>query len=266
MVFSVNWWAKNENFAQTNFIVGKNALSLFAGLTTVIGILSTIELIPRLFFNINVKDSWTIGKEFLMVVLLLFTITILNYLLIIFLSKSSFYTNDLYLFLNAFLYVLIIGFTPTIMVVWVNYTIILKRNLKRVEEYNNILEKRIKEEGSGEVLHIQTNNKNEILHLDVKLFLYAKAEGNYLDVYIKRGEDIECSTYRFTVQSLLNHLEDYDHIVSTHRSYVVNLNQITSTSGNARNFKIKFDNVDGDVPVSRSRFQAFKEALNVEKE
>ncbi|WP_062055508.1 LytTR family DNA-binding domain-containing protein [Aquimarina longa] len=266
MVYGVNLLTVNENGMNTDYEFSKSLLCAFAGLTTFFSILLVIEIIPRLFFKPDLKENWTIGKECLLIVSLFFAIAIFNNTMSVILIKEP-SGNILLRFLNASLYVVILGIVPAFLLIWINYTILLKENLKKVSLYNEHLKSRIipKENEISDTINIQTNNKNEVLELDVNTFLFAKSEGNYIDVFTKESSNAKFKPYRLTIQKLEEALSDYPFIISTHRSYVINIRNISNTSGNARNYRISFEGVPHKVPVSRNKFQEFKEAFSVKK-
>ncbi|WP_428740962.1 LytTR family transcriptional regulator DNA-binding domain-containing protein [Tenacibaculum sp.] len=149
-----------------------------------------------------------------------------------------------------------------LIIIWINYVVILKENLKSVKAYNEQLQKELKLKDKEAVLYIETNNINETLILDLNTFLFAKSEGNYVDIYTKNLNTVDVKPYRISIQKLLTDLSDYPFIFSTHRSYIINIKNIRRTSGNARNYKISFSDISQEVPVSRNKFKVFKEAFD----
>ncbi|WP_074410281.1 MULTISPECIES: LytTR family DNA-binding domain-containing protein [Aquimarina] len=266
LIYIINVLAVDESYVNTNFVFSKPLLCILAGLMTFFSILLVLEVIPRVFFKPDLKENWTIGKECLLIVSLLFVITIFNNTLSLVISKEP-SDNIILHFLNSSLYVVLLGIVPAFLLVWINYTILLKENLKKVSLYNEQLESRItftKSEVS-DIISIQTSNKNEVLELDIGSFLFAKSEGNYIDVFTKTSGKVHCKPYRLTIQKLEEELNSYAFIISTHRSYVINIRNINTTSGNARNYRISFEGVPHEVPVSRNKFQAFKDAFTIKK-
>ncbi|WP_103865497.1 LytTR family DNA-binding domain-containing protein [Aquimarina sp. I32.4] len=267
LICVVNLMAIDENYVNENFIFSKSLVCSLAGLATFLSIVFVVEFIPRLFFTPDLKESWTIGKEILLILSLLLVIILFNNSMSFMISKKHTSFNILLRFLDSSFYVVTIGIVPAFVIVWLNYTILLKENLKEISLYNKQLESRVaKRENTGStIINIQSNNKNEVLNLDIDTFLFAKAEGNYIDVFTKKNKVVTCKPYRLTIQKLEDVLADYPFIISTHRSFVVNLKNISSTSGNARNYRIKFNGTPQEVPVSRNKFQAFKDAFNIKK-
>ncbi|PKV50610.1 LytTR family transcriptional regulator [Aquimarina sp. MAR_2010_214] len=266
LICIVNVLAVDQNYVDINFVFSKPFLCTLAGLMTFFSILLVLEVIPRIFFKPDLKENWTVGKECLLIVSLLFVIAIFNNTLSLMISKEP-SGNVLLHFLNSSFYVVLLGIAPAFLLVWLNYTILLKENLKKVSLYNEQLESRIihNENEISEIISIQTSNKNEVIELDINGFLFAKSEGNYIDVYTKTLGKVKWKPYRLTIQKFEEVLGDYPFIISTHRSYVVNIRNINATTGNARNYRISFEGVPHEVPVSRNKFQTFKDAFTIKK-
>ena len=55
-----------------------------------------------------------------------------------------------------------------------------------------------------------------------------------------------------TLSAVLNDLSEYENIFQCHRSFVVNLNNITSAQGNSNGYQLLLGNCHTIVPVSRT--------------
>ena len=67
---------------------------------------------------------------------------------------------------------------------------------------------------------------------------------------------------RLTLKDLESALKPFPEIIRTHRSYLVNLNQIMGVVGNAQGYKLKLRDYDGTVPVSRNMIGNFNNVMN----
>ena len=246
------------------FLLDKHLIITLTGTTSFIGILLVIELLPRLVFSQRVKEQWTTGKEFLMVVFLLVVIAFLNNIVFFSIYRSANQIHYLDHLLNSIYFVLIIGSLPTALIIWMNYTIILRRNLAVVRSHNLQLQERLRlpiEKPSEQPVSIPTQNKQETLVFDVHQFLYARSEGNYLEVYTSTPKEVRRSVCRLSLQQLAAELEQYPFIFCPHRSFLINMHRITATSGNARNYRVQLEGTDIEIPVSRTKFEAFNTAF-----
>ena len=55
-----------------------------------------------------------------------------------------------------------------------------------------------------------------------------------------------------TLSAVLDDLQQYENIFQCHRSFVVNLNNITSAQGNSNGYQLKLGKAPTTVPVSRT--------------
>ena len=100
--------------------------------------------------------------------------------------------------------------------------------------------------------------KSERFTFDSNSFIYAKAEGNYADIYLKSEDKISKLTKRIALKKLETQLADFPFIIKTHRSVLLNLNYIDSVSGNAQGYKVTLKDCPEAVAVSRNYIQSFE--------
>lgn len=250
-------------------VLSKIELSVLFGLITFFSMMLVFDIVPRLFFGEETKEKWTIGKEILFITTLLFVITLFNYACLFFILKNPTQILNIQSFLLVCINVIIIGLIPTFVLLWINYTVILKQNLKQAQIYNETLQHKLQTvlvsnpstSSPKTVIDIPSNTTKEIIQFDVEQLLFIKSEGNYIEVYTKENDKTLKKVYRASIQSLENNLSQYPFIIRTHRSYLVNLQNIKQTKGNARNYQLFFDDTDLMAPVARSKFQEFHDAL-----
>ena len=56
--------------------------------------------------------------------------------------------------------------------------------------------------------------------------------------------------------------EDLQHIFRSHRAYIININKIIKSTGNAQGLKLSLKHTDIRLPVSRSYFKKFTEIMS----
>ncbi len=256
----------NDSFFFQNTIIAPNLVSIITGLIVGISIFLVIHIIPNIFFSENRKDNWNIGNELLISAGVMFTIFTINYLFFIFISKDNSRLLSLPFFLKLGGYVVTTGMVIFSSVLWINYTITLKKNLRQVTINNEILEEKLatnekKKETKGNIIELSSTLKSETIRFDINKLQFIKSEGNYIEIYINNDNKIEVNLYRAPLQMIYEKLNKYPQIIRTHRSFLVNVNNIKNTQGNARNYQLSFEGTDILVPVSRSRFIEFNKAF-----
>jgi|JI10StandDraft_1071094.scaffolds.fasta_scaffold90554_3 hypothetical protein len=108
-------------------------------------------------------------------------------------------------------------------------------------------------------ISITTNVKSDDFELDLASFLFARASGNYVEVYSKAGMRVTKQLKRLTLAQLEAQLSS--HVLRTHRSFLVNPDHIVHVSGNAQGYELSFSGTDLKAPVSRGSITAFNAAM-----
>ena len=208
------------------------------------------------FLKKSVKkiENWTLGKEFLHLAIILFLIGLASFLI-----RDFIYTNPD----NWSLRYLWEEIRNTFLVGSLLLIIILPLNLERlIYKHSTVLKKiPIKQQNTKEVntiAQIQTPIIEEKFELDIQTFLFAKVDGNYLEIFYNTSNGFEKHLKRLTLKEFDDQLSTFPFIFKVHRSYIVNLKAITSISGNAQGYVLNIkDYTKGTIPVSRSRIQDF---------
>lgn len=100
-------------------------------------------------------------------------------------------------------------------------------------------------------------SKDQIM-LSLANFLYGKAQDNYVELYYLEKEQLK----KFLIRSSLNNLSESINnlvIARCHRSYIVNLLNVTAVKGGNKGMTLNINPFDATVPVSRS----YKDAVLV---
>lgn len=103
---------------------------------------------------------------------------------------------------------------------------------------------------------------NDILISDIPVsqIKYIEALQNYVVIsYVNAEGQLKNKTERATLKSILEKVKESP-IVRTHRSFLVNQQAITETTGNSQGLLLTLSNCDKKIPVSRSYVPAFRTA------
>ena len=115
----------------------------------------------------------------------------------------------------------------------------------------------IQQEGIMATIHDNRVRGND-LHIPLNDLLYIEAQKNNVAVYYKDGNKLARKEILSTLASVLSDLEDYQNVFQCHRSFVVNLNNITSAKGNSNGYILELGGGLATVPVSRSYVPTLK--------
>ena len=91
-------------------------------------------------------------------------------------------------------------------------------------------------------------------------FLFAESVRNDIIVHYKQQDTVATRTFRLTIAELMQQLP-YDNVFQCHRSFVVNLNNITNAKGNSNGYVLTLAPSEAAVPVSRSYVAKLKTFL-----
>ena len=150
------------------------------------------------------------------------------------------------LFLMFLYWTLVIGVFITVFSVGLNYHRHLRNQLE------TLLDKTTEEQADITVTIHDTNVRGNDLQLSINDLLYIEAQKNNVAVnYVKDGKAVSTELHT-TLAAVLDDLQAYANIFQCHRSFVVNLNNITSAQGNSNGYQLKLGQCPTIVPVSRT--------------
>ena len=188
-------------------------------------------------------SPWRVWHEALAVLLMILFIGICNF----FVFALVFQLPITGILLLMFLYwTLIIGVFVTVCSVSLNYYRYLRNQLE------TLLDKTTEAQTDILVTIRDASVRGDDLQLPINDLLYVEAQKNNVAVcYVKEGKPstMELPT---TLTAVLDDLKAYENIFQCHRSFVVNLNNITSAQGNSNGYQLRLGNCQTMVPVSRS--------------
>ncbi|UII19609.1 LytR/AlgR family response regulator transcription factor [Fulvivirga ligni] len=213
--------------------------------------LFVISVMIRLF---NAEDTWHIGKEIGFILVLLLLVGISQFLIrdIVYDNPSNWSFGYFFEEIkNAYL----VGILFFLILLPLNFTRLNNRHIKNAQRIN-ALSNFSKSDKPSEVF-IETKLKSESLRFDITNFLFARADGNYIEIFIDQHGLVTKNILRMTIKDLESDLDSFSNIVKTHRSYIVNINHINEVSGNAQGYKLTIKHSDQVVPVSRAMIHHF---------
>lgn len=217
----------------------------------IIALFSLCNLSPK------TEEKWNVGKEILLVLTFLFLIGIVQFLI-----RDIIYDNpnnwSLRYFFEEIRNTLLVGSLFVVILVSLNFNRLNDRNKKNAQSIDTPSNRTDRE--AGVTIFIETEVKGDDFTLQMDDFLFAKADGNYVEFYLKNGGAGKL-VKRMTIKELQSTLMPFPHIIRTHRSYLVNLQQVSNVTGNAQGYRLKLHWYDGLIPVSRQMIKEFDAAM-----
>ena len=265
VVFLINFSINEDHVVKQNFHTDRLTFSIGFAMISGFFVLIVLELIPLLFFKDELKENWTLSKEGSLIVGLFTLIILANYLFILITARDFELAFQVKTFILVVFQGIFIGLVPAFVAILINYNAFLRKNLKEVKVYNEQLVKRLPVEvvPFNEEVLIPTNNKSETIRIVPSQLWFVKSEGNYVEIFFEIDNKVKKEVYRTSIKVIEEALQDYPHIIKTHRCYLANLQKVINFKGNARNFQLYFDDSDTMVPVSRNKFEAIQDCMKV---
>ena len=186
---------------------------------------------------------WRIWHEALSILAMILFIGICNFFVCAWVFH---FPITLVSFLTFLYWTLIIGMFVTVCSVSLNYYRYLRNQLE------TLLDKTTEEQTDIVVTIRDTNVRGNDLQLPINDLLYVEAQkNNVLVCYTKEGKTSSTELHT-TLANVLSELQEYENIFQCHRSFVVNLNNITSAQGNSNGYQLRLGKCPTMVPVSRT--------------
>ncbi|MFK5982899.1 MAG: LytTR family DNA-binding domain-containing protein [Flavobacteriaceae bacterium] len=225
-------------------------VSMIHSLTPAI-VLYILSLIGKI---LKLEDKWNIIKEALFIFLFFLIIGLVQFLI-----RDIIYNNVN----NWSLHYLYEEITNTFLVGALFITILIPINFNRLKVKNNnnanALNYNLKD-NTTTTKEVKNSIKIDDLELDINQFMFAKSEGNYLEIYLNQQHPDKV-LLRVTLKNLEALLRTYPNIIKTHRSYLVNCNYIEKINGNAQGYQLHINKYI--APVSRNMIANFN--LNMKR-
>lgn len=185
---------------------------------------------------------WRIWHDGCAVLGLILFIALCNFLMFSYIFEFPI-TFPLFL---AFLYwTLIIGAFITIASIGIEYNRFLR------EKMEALLSNTTEEQKDISITIHDTNVRGNDLTIPINDLLYIEAQKNNISVCHIKDEKPVFVEVHTTLSAVIDELKNYENIFQCHRSFVVNVNNITSARGNSNGYQLRLGICPNSIPVSR---------------
>ncbi|WP_424001260.1 LytR/AlgR family response regulator transcription factor [Maribacter sp. IgM3_T14_3] len=222
-------------------------------------------IIPFFFKSQFSEKKWTIGKEIIWMLLEIIAGIGFCYILLLWIWNvpDGFYLeitieNIIILFIGQQFFTIPLS-------IYIKRDIVLNDYLQKAKYLNMLL---IKKKFDSELLNnlkvkvkLKSNDETENVELAISDILFLKGAHNYVEVYYLSDELVKRTLLRNTLKALFQDLEQFEVFNFCHRSYIINIQQVTTINGNSRGYKVLLKNYDEFIPVSRQKALEFEVAI-----
>lgn len=201
--------------------------------------------------TLNEGTNWTLKKELLNLSIILLIVGIVSFLIrdIIYINSNNWSVRYFWEEIrNTFL----VGILLLILLLPLNLERLIKKHSTSLMRLS-ITSPKV----TSKIIAIKTPIKNECFELNIKDFIFAKVESNYIEIYTFSFGEVQKKLIRMPLKELQDQLEEFTYIFKTHRSYLINTHAIESISGNAQGYQLRLKKCSITIPVSRSNIAVF---------
>lgn len=185
---------------------------------------------------------WRIWHDGCTVLGLILFIAICNFFLFSYLFH---YPITLSLFLSFLYMTIIIGVVLTAISIGIEYNRFLR------EKMEALLSNTTEEQRDISITIHDTNVRGNDLCIPINNLLYIEAQKNNVSVCYQKENKPTFVEVHTTLMAVIEELKKYDNIFQCHRSFVVNVNNITSARGNSNGYQLRLGICPNNIPVSR---------------
>lgn len=257
LIFLILVILKPYNFSNPTLVKDVFATAFYyagAGLLTM-----TINSLWIVFFPHWFSErKWNIGREMGILMYQFFTIGI-AILLVSWLRNVS--PIDIASFLRSLFFASSSGIIAYGITTILRHNYLLKKHLKESQQINEQLlinrEKSPVEADKSPENTIVFADKNVIL----KDFYYAESKGNYLEIVCLRDGEKYTFLERLTMKELEQQTQSFPEMVRCHRSFMVNIEKVLKSEGNANGYLLYLSAQLPQIPVSRSYISSVRKRI-----
>lgn len=228
---------------------------LVAGLFGLVTACCCAIYIYGLFFFFQIQrhvNPWRIWHQGCAVLGLIVFIAISNMYLFSLLFHFPITPGIFFMFLY---WTLIIGIIITVLTVSLAY----QRSMR--EKMETLLGNTTEEQKDTNITIHDTTVRGNDLSIPINSLLYIEAQKNIVSVCcLKDGQPTMIEVHS-TLAAVVEELKAYENIFQCHRSFVVNVNNITSAKGNSNGYQLTLGTCAAIIPVSRSYVPRLKEYI-----
>ena len=247
LVFFMLWVFTPFNFQRfpENWRVLMAFLYSGSAYLTMLVCLVWIVKLPRIFK----AETWTLGKELLLIVYQFTTVSFSVWLV----SRYLEGVNRPYAYTWGI--VAAAGILPYLVATAVKHIYQLQRNLREAVALQGSLQQH-QQEPEAVLLHVP----ELLVPLALDECLFVRAQGNYLHIMTEKTGAIQTYIVRLPMRKFMED-NPLAALFQCHRAYVVNLTQISRVGGDAAGCYLQFREGLPTVPVSRANVAKLKQLL-----
>ena len=169
------------------------------GIVTCIMVLLNVFMVTKLFPKYFRESGWSVGREILFIMWIIFTIGLANAIYSGFVFTDTLSVEYVAMFQ---VFTLLVAILPVSINVLAMQSLLNHRNAKSAEEISKHMHhKKRLESAPDAMVTLKSDNKNEELQIPAKSLLYITSADNYISVtYLEQGKEVQKLLRRTTMR------------------------------------------------------------------
>jgi len=229
------------------------------GVVTSLTLLVHYFAFPFLFQKEFIDSKWTVKKQIVWQIWILFSIGFANFL------YSSFFfhfLNNIKAFLYYQFYTLSVGIIPVVVITVWNNNRLLARNLKIANAYNTDFAANTTSLPREEKVCLMAENSKDKLDVNSSDLIYITSTGNYIQVFYQTEKNLKSILLRNTLKQAEDQLKENHFMIKCHRAFLVNKNKIVQVKGNSQGLRLVLEGTEEEIPISRNLSKNLMDIIN----
>jgi len=226
---------------------------------------AVVKVLQQYSSQALLEDQWTVGKEILLILTVLFSIMLVIFIILLMLNPDADYWKLLgFVLLRTFL----ISLFPVLILVLYEQYHYQKTSLQEAQQINQALQQEKESvkskpvnQAKSDKIQLMAENNKLALRIEPIQLLFVRSEGNYVEVFYLRNQEVRKELIRAKLAFIEEQLPEKD-FFRCHKSFLINLRHILKVEGNARNLELVIDHYAEKIPVSRSKSKALSALLD----
>ncbi|MBN2281943.1 MAG: LytTR family transcriptional regulator DNA-binding domain-containing protein [Candidatus Marinimicrobia bacterium] len=236
----------------------KYIVELGYGIVTFIVLLFFLKLLPLLVPKFFYEKKWSVWKEILLTLQIIFGIGIANG---IYTHLWGYTLLNLTSLLAFVFYTLIVAIFPVSFSILIRKNKYLQENLSNAAIFNERIETQSAKDMQYDTYHFTGASENDTIILDPKDVLYIQSQRNYVQFVYTLKTEIRQRLIRAKLGDVEESLRNVPFLHRCHRSFIVNIRQVEKFKGDSLGLILYLKNCRDEIPVSRSCVKDLKKII-----
>ncbi|MBU8892529.1 MAG: LytTR family transcriptional regulator [Bacteroidales bacterium] len=230
------------------------------GLVTFIVLFINLILIENIFPKFFDERNWTIWKDFVWLIWVIFSIGLGNALYTYYIFDNLIFSIQGLIIFQFITFV--VAVIPITVLIISKQKYLLTKHLNSANELNKNIDKTRIGINEDQTIRFFADNEKDSIEFKIRDFYFIESSGNYIELFFFDNDNIIRKTFRSTLKRSLEYFTDSLEIIQCHRAFIVNTNKIINAKGNSQGLRLNLENCELEVPVSRGFVNAVREKIN----